>query len=113
MRMAGRGYRIETYFAPSDEDFPQLAASPAVRNAAVLYGANGPAARALKAANPGVPLVFGPMRDPVGTGFAPPGGSITGINANPPAVYGECVQLLHDAFSVHHPITRVAVLYTA
>ena len=66
----------------------------------IVVGAT-PAARAMQAVKPQVPVVMAGVADPVGSGLvatlARPGGNITGVSTNLPAVVPKQLQLLREA----------------
>jgi putative tryptophan/tyrosine transport system substrate-binding protein len=77
----------------------------------VILAATTPAVRALKAANPTVPIVFVSVIDPVGSGLvaslARPGGNATGFTLFEYSIAAKWLQLLKD---IAPHVTRVAVL---
>jgi putative ABC transport system substrate-binding protein len=96
---------------------PQLAAELVRLNVDVIFAAVLPEARAAHAAardaGRTIPIVFGPVNDPVGEGLvaslARPGGSMTGLKLYDPALRAKQLQILKEAVP---RVTRVAWLET-
>ncbi len=96
---------------------PQLAAELVRLNVDVIFAAVLPEARAAHAAardaGRTIPIVFGPVSDPVGEGLvaslARPGGTMTGLKLYDPALRGKQLQILKEAVP---RATRVAWLET-
>ena len=68
----------------------------------VIVAAPTPAAHAARRGTSTIPIVLSGVADPVASGLvtniARPGGNVTGVSLNLPAVAGKRVELLHDAF---------------
>jgi hypothetical protein len=77
----------------------------------LIVGSATPAALALRDARVAVPVVFGTVADPVGAGLVPslarPGGNMTGVSTNLPAMVPKQLQLLREALP---GLQRVAFL---
>jgi putative ABC transport system substrate-binding protein len=96
----GRNVAIEFRFADDQlERLPALAAD-LVRRQVVVIVANGASLPAGMAATSSIPIVFVGGNDPVKDGFVTslsrPGGNITGVSFNTPALNGKRLELLHE-----------------
>ncbi|MBA3506348.1 MAG: hypothetical protein H0T80_11295, partial [Betaproteobacteria bacterium] len=99
----GTSIIVEPRFAKGDPALLPLLASELVRlNVDVLYATGPAAARAAKDATSAIPIVVLDLEtDPVRSGMvrslAQPGGNITGLFLDQPAIAGKWLQLLSEA----------------
>ena len=108
----GRTYVIEVRTATSPAEFPDLASDLARSRPDVIFAASG-SAPAVKAAAPGVPVVFvssDPIREGLVASFNRPGGNLTGIAVYFGDLAGKWVELLRE---VVPGVERLAILYIA
>ena len=110
----GQSIALESRFAEGKvERLPALAAELVRLKVDVILAAGVPAARAAQHATETIPIVFGGS-DPAGQGLvgslARPGGNITGLSFNDPALMGKRLELLKAAVP---GVTRVAYLWHA
>ncbi len=110
----GRNLVLETRFAEDRlERLPVLVAELLGMKVDVLLAGSTPGARAAKKATTTVPIVFGGVLDPVGSGIvatlARPGGNITGatVGIGGEGFTGKCLQLLKETAS---GMSHIAVL---
>jgi len=108
----GSSVTIEYRYAEGDASrFPQLAADLASKSVDVVVTAGAPAALAVRAASPAVPIVLAATNDPVEEGLADslgrPGRNMTGIFIFTFETDGKRLELLKEAFP---RIRRLAVL---
>ena len=108
----GETIAIETRWAEEREErLPALAAELVSLPVDVLYGWNTVSSLALKQATTTIPLVFGPVADPVGVGLvtnlARPAGNATGIKFSNQGLSAKRLELLAEALPGR---TRVAAL---
>ncbi len=114
----GRNIRIDIR-ATADrfpERAPEFAADLVREGVDVLFVATPPeaqaAAQAVRQSSKRIPIVFGPVVDPVGAGlvqsFARPGGDITGLAYYDSELVGKQLELLKDAFP---KLSKVAYLH--
>jgi putative ABC transport system substrate-binding protein len=111
----GRNLVFERRFSEGNaERFPELAAELVRLRVDCLIVTTAPAALAAKNTTQTIPIVMPTMLDPVGAGLvaslARPGGTITGLSAQPPDLMGKRLELLQE---VVPGMTRVAVLWNA
>jgi putative ABC transport system substrate-binding protein len=111
----GKSIVIEYRYAEGKFDrLPDLAAELAGLKVDVIVTAGSTATLAAKKAGVTMPIVFGNVGDPVGSGLvsslAQPGGTITGISQMAPDLAGKRLELLKEAFP---KIVRVAFLWQA
>jgi putative ABC transport system substrate-binding protein len=109
----GRNLIFERRFSEGNtERLPELAAELVRLRVDCIIGLTTPAVLAAKHATQTIPIVYPTMIDPVGAGLvtslAQPGGNITGLSAEPPALSGKRLELLKE---VVPGLTRVAVLW--
>ena len=110
----GQSIALEYRFAEGKaERLPELAAELVRLKMDVILASSVAAARAAQHATETIPIVFGGT-DPVGQGLvaslARPGGNITGVSYNDPALMGKRLELLKAAVP---GVTRVAYLWYA
>jgi putative ABC transport system substrate-binding protein len=109
----GKNIVIEYRYAEGKLDrLPDLVAELVQLKVDVIVTAGGTATLAAKKAGVTMPIVFGNVGDPVGTGIvsslARPGGNITGLSMMAPDLDGKRLELLKEAFP---KIARVAFLW--
>jgi putative ABC transport system substrate-binding protein len=97
----GRNVAIEFRWAYNQNDrLPELAAGLVRRRVAVIAAFGDPAALAVKASTPTIPIVFAGGRDPVQSGlvarFNRPGGNITGYTGISVELVGKQLGLLRE-----------------
>jgi putative ABC transport system substrate-binding protein len=97
----GRNVVIEFRFAQNKIDtLPKLAADLARRKVSVFAALNIAAARAARAADPSIPMVFHYGGDPVATGLVTslnrPGGNVTAVNSMNNGLLDKRLGLLHE-----------------
>jgi putative ABC transport system substrate-binding protein len=80
--------------------FPALAVECARLKPEIIVAHTTPGAIAAKNATSTIPIIFGPIGDPVGTGIvaslARPGGNVTGQTLMAPEISSKRLQLLKD-----------------
>jgi putative ABC transport system substrate-binding protein len=108
----GKNIFIEYRYAEGKfERLPDLAAE-LVRLKVDVIVATNLGVLAAKKASPTIPIVFGAVSDPVGSGLvsslARPGGNITGLSLMAPDLDGKRLELLKEAFP---KVARVAFLW--
>ena len=109
----GRNLRLVIRSADTKLDrLPALAAELVAMKPDVLVSINTPPTRAAIGATKDIPIVFGIVGDPIGTGFVSnlshPGGNVTGFSTQGPELAGKRLQLLKETVPA---IGKVAVLY--
>jgi putative tryptophan/tyrosine transport system substrate-binding protein len=109
----GKNIVIEYRYADGKLDrLPDLVAELVQLKVDVIVTAGGTATLAAKKAGVTMPIVFGNVGDPVGTGIvsslARPGGNITGLSMMAPDLDGKRLELLKEAFP---KVARVAFLW--
>ena len=109
----GKNIVIEYRYAEGKLDrLPDLVAELVQLKVDVIVTAGGTATLAAKKAGVTMPIVFGNVGDPVGTGIvsslARPGGNITGLSMMAPDLDGKRLELLKEAFP---KVARVAFLW--
>ncbi len=109
----GKNIVIEYRYAEGKlERLPDLAAELVRLKVDVIVTVGGTATLAAKKADVTMPIVFGNVGDPVGTGIvsslARPGGNITGLSMMAPDLDGKRLELLKEAFP---KVARVAFLW--
>lgn len=110
--LEGRNITIETRWAEGKaERLPELAAELVRMNVDVIVTQGTPAAIAAKKATATIPVVMGPVVDPVGTGLvaslARPGGNVTGMTYFLAELCQKRLELLKE---ISQRLKRVAVL---
>src|SRR5262245_40387716 len=108
---AGRNVAIEFHFAEDQPDrLPALAANLVRRRIAAIV-TNGISLAAVMAETSTIPIVFLGGTDPVKQGlvtsFSRPGGNVTGVSLNAPALNQKRLELLHELIP---KLTTIAVL---
>jgi putative tryptophan/tyrosine transport system substrate-binding protein len=110
----GTNIRIETRWArPGDAEARERYAKElvALRSDLILSN-NTPTTAALLQQTRSIPIVFGNVSDPVGSGFVAsfprPGGNVTGFTNLEPAMAGKWLELLKE---VAPGVTHVAILF--
>jgi putative ABC transport system substrate-binding protein len=108
----GKNVVIEWRFADGRvEDLPGLAAELVQSKVDVILTAGTPATSAAQKATATIPIVMGPVSDPIGSGFvksfAQPGGNITGISNLTGDIGAKYLEIL---LSMVPKLSRVAVL---
>ena len=111
----GRNLVFERRFSEGNaERFPELAAELVRLRVDCIIVTTAPAALAAQNTTQTIPIVIPTMLDPVGAGLvaslARPGGTITGLSAQPPELMGKRLELLQE---VVPGMTHVAVLWNA
>ena len=111
-RVEDRNIVIEARFSEGKQErFPDLAAELVRLNVEVIVTSAGPATVAAKNATTAIPIVMVGVGDPVGSGvvgsLARPGGNITGLSLQNPALAAKRVQLLKEILP---RATRLGVL---
>ncbi len=111
----GQSIALEYRFAEGKEErLPEFAADLVRLKVDVIVADGGAAARAAQHATETIPIVCTGFFDPVGQGFiaslARPGGNITGLSFNDPALMGKRLELLKAAVP---GVTRVGYLWHA
>ena len=108
------GQNISLEFRSAEGNFerlPDLAAELVRLKVDVIAAFTTPASLAAKQATKTIPIVMGPVGDPVGTGLvaslARPGGNVTGLSLIAPELAGKRLQLLKE---IVPGASRVAVL---
>ena len=109
----GRNVVIEYRSAEGKlEQLPTLAAELVSLKVDVIVAQSTAAALAAKQATQAIPIVFGAVSDPVGTGlvasFARPGGNVTGSSFFAPELVGKSMELLKQVLP---GLSRVAILW--
>lgn len=108
----GRTITIHFLFADGHFDrFPHIADECIRRRPDVIVALTTPGVLSAKKATTTVPIVFGPVGDPVGTGIvsslARPGGNATGVTQMGPGLSAKRLELLKEALPA---LTRVSIL---
>jgi len=111
----GQSIALEYRFAEGKEErLPEFAADLVRLKVDVIVADGGAAARAAQHATETIPIVCTGFFDPVGQGFiaslARPGGNITGLSFNDPALMGKRLELLKEAVP---GVTSVGYLWHA
>lgn len=108
----GRDYAVEVIHAPLGEGLPRRVREALKREPALLVALTTPVAQAVARETRAVPIVFGIVSDPVGSGLVAslprPGGNVTGISNMLPALSGKVLELLLELIP---GAARVAVLW--
>jgi ABC-type uncharacterized transport system substrate-binding protein len=110
----GRNLRIDTrWAAPADpESMHRLAKELVALKPDLLLSQSTPATTALLQETRTIPVIFGIVADPIGSGFVAsfnrPGGNATGFAVAEPTQAGKWVELLKE---IAPHVTRVAVLF--
>jgi putative ABC transport system substrate-binding protein len=110
----GRNLRIDTrWAAPADPDsMHRLAKELVALQPDLLLSQSTPATTALLQETRAIPIIFGIVADPIGSGFAAsfnrPGGNATGFAVAEPTQAGKWMELLRE---IAPRVTRVAVLF--
>jgi putative tryptophan/tyrosine transport system substrate-binding protein len=110
----GRNLRIDTrWAAPADpESMHRLAKELVALQPDLLLSQSTPATAALLQETRSIPVIFGIVADPIGSGFVAsfprPGGNATGFAVAEPTQAGKWMELLKE---IAPRVTRVAVLF--
>jgi putative ABC transport system substrate-binding protein len=110
----GGNIRIDTRWAtPGDAQARQRLAKELVAlQPDLILSNNTPTTAALLQQTRTIPIVFGNVSDPVGSGFVAsfprPGGNVTGFTNLEPAMTGKWLELLKE---IAPPVSRVAILF--
>jgi putative ABC transport system substrate-binding protein len=110
----GRNLRIDTrWAAPADpESMHRLAKELVALRPDLLLSQSTPATTALLQETRTIPVIFGIVADPIGSGFVAsfprPGGNATGFAVAEPTQAGKWMELLKE---IAPRVTRVAVLF--
>jgi len=110
----GRNLRIDTrWAAPADPDsMHRLAKELVALQPDLLLSQSTPATTALLQETRAIPVIFGIVADPIGSGFVAsfnrPGGNATGFAVAEPTQAGKWLELLKE---IAPRVTRVAVLF--
>jgi putative tryptophan/tyrosine transport system substrate-binding protein len=109
----GRGIQLDYRWGDRSVDRMRMLAGELVRlNPDVLVAMATPATAALQAQTHSVPIVFGAVSDPVGSGFvaslARPGGNITGFVDIEGSLGGKWLELMRE---IAPSVSRVAFLF--
>src|SRR5262252_2906868 len=110
----GRNLRIDTrWAAPADpESMHRLAKELVAMQPDLILSQSTPATTALLQETRTIPVIFGIVADPIGSGFVAsfprPGGNATGFAVTEPTQAGKWVELLKE---IAPPVTRVAALF--
>ena len=97
-----QGFVLEPRYAEGRvERLPQLASELVHLKVDAIVAMGTPAALAAKQATTTIPVIFGLVGDPVGSGLVPnlsrPGGNITGMSLYLPEVFGKALEILKEA----------------
>jgi ABC-type uncharacterized transport system substrate-binding protein len=100
--LENQGFVLEPRYAGGRlERLPDLAAELVRLKVDVIVAMGTPAAVAAKQATATIPIVFGLVGDPVGSGVVPnlarPGGNVTGMSLYLPEVFGKGLEILKEA----------------
>jgi putative ABC transport system substrate-binding protein len=100
--LENQGFVLETRYAEGRlERLPELAAELVRLKVDVIVAMGTPATMAVKQATTTIPVVFGLVGDPVGSGVVPnlarPGGNVTGMSVYLPEVQGKALEILKEA----------------
>lgn len=100
--LENQGFVLETRYAEGRlERLPEFAAELVRLKVDLIVAMGTPAAIAAKQATTTIPVVFGLVGDPVGSGVVPnlahPGGNITGMSLYLPEVFGKGLEILKEA----------------
>ena len=107
-----RDFMIDYSPEPRIDRVPSKVADLLKRSPALLVAITTPVAQAAAQATRQIPIVFGTVSDPVGSGlvasFARPGGNVTGVSNMLPALSGKLLELARELVPT---TSRVAVLW--
>jgi putative ABC transport system substrate-binding protein len=100
--LENQGFVLETRYADGRlERLPELAAELVRLKVDVIVAMGTPATMAVKQVTATIPVVFGLVGDPIGSGVVPnlarPGGNITGMSVYLPEVQGKALEILKEA----------------
>jgi putative tryptophan/tyrosine transport system substrate-binding protein len=109
----GRNIQLEYRWATSDpERIEQSAKELVVSQPALILSSSAPTTATLLKQTRTIPIIFGNLADPVGSGFveslSKPGGNVTGFINVEPAMTGKWLELLK---TVAPRVTRVAAVF--
>ena len=100
--LENQGFVLEPRYAEGRvERLPELATELVRLKVDMIVAMGTPAAMAAKQATTTIPVVFGLVGDPVGSGVVPnlarPGGNVTGMSLYLPEVLGKALEILKEA----------------
>lgn len=105
---------VRRYSEGRNERFPGLAAELVQLNVDLLVTAGTPATAAATAATTTIPIVFGFVGDPVGSGFvdslARPGRNATGLGGEFPGIHIKMLELLKETVPT---ASRIAIVWNS
>ncbi len=108
----GRDFAIEYLAEARIDRVPAKVEALVRRRPALIVPITTPVAQAAASAARGIPIVFGTVSDPVGSGLvaslARPGGNVTGVSNMLPALSGKLLELAGELVP---GVSRVAVLW--
>jgi putative tryptophan/tyrosine transport system substrate-binding protein len=107
----GRNVRFDTRFASSPERFQPLANELVVLQPDVILAHSTPVVAAVRRESRTIPVVFGSVSDPIGSGFvaslARPGGNLTGFSLYEDGIIGKWLAVLRE---IAPRLTRAAII---
>ena len=107
----GRNVHFDARFARSPDQFQPIAKELVSLRPDVVLAHSTPVVAALQSETRTIPIVFGSVSDPIGSGFveslARPGGNITGFLLYEDGIIGKCMATLKE---IAPNLTRVAII---